>query len=101
MSIPRIWANYKLVEVLRGWSSPPSKPIRSSLTVPDPGGYDRRLPNMGLQWAYKGQRVILFSNLNFDSCRVVAATPSAESAVRATGLAPRRAEDAMPQGGLL
>ena len=101
MSIPEIWTNYKLIEVLRGRSWQPSQPIRSSPTVPYPGDYDRRLPNMGLQWAYKGQRVMLFSNLNFDSCRVVAATPSAESAVRATGLAPRRAEDQMPHGGLL
>lgn len=101
MSVPEIWTNYKLVEVLRGRSSQPAELMRSSQTIPYPSDYDRRLPNMGLQWAYEGQRVILFSGLNFDSCRVVAATPSVLSVIRATEIAPRRLEDQVLLGGLL
>ena len=84
---------YKLIEVLRGRSSKSWESVRGSVTFPHPGDHLQSLPNMGLQWAKAGQKVLLFSNLHFDSCRVVQATPSALSVVRNEIPSPRRAED--------
>jgi len=93
LRVDEIWTNYKLMEVLRGRSSNSWESVRGSATVPYPGDYLRNLPNTGLQWAKAGERVLVFSYLRFDSCRVVVATPSALSAVRNAIPAPRRAED--------
>lgn len=92
------WTNYKLIEVLRGRSSKSWESVRGSVTVPYPGNYRRSLPNMGLQWVEAGERVLVFSNLHFDSCRVVPAKPSGLSVVRNTVPAPRRAEDGQVTG---
>jgi hypothetical protein len=92
------WTNYKLIEVLRGRSSKSWESVRGSVTVPYPGDYQRSLPNMGLQWAKAGERVLVFSNLRFDSCRVVQATPSGLSVIRNAIPAPRRVEDARATG---
>ena len=91
--VDETWTNYELMGVLRGRSSNSWESVRGSATVPYPGDYLRSLPNTGLQWAKAGERVLVFSNLRFDSCRVVLATPSALSAVRNAIPAPRRAED--------
>lgn len=88
-----IGAHYRLIDVVRGRPSKFWESVRASATVPYPGDYGRRLPNTGLQWAKPGQRVLAFSNPNFDSCRLVLATPAALSAVRSAVPAPRRAED--------
>jgi hypothetical protein len=82
-------ANYKLIEVLRGRSSKALEFIKGSST---PGDYRRSLPDMGLELAKSGERMLVFSNLYFDSCRVVQAKPSTLSAVRNAIPAPRRAE---------
>jgi hypothetical protein len=92
--------NYKLLEVLRGRSSMSWDSVKGSPTVPYPGDYQRTLPNRGLQWAKAGERVLAFSNLYCDSCRMVPATLSALSAVRGATLAPRRAEDELALTGL-
>jgi hypothetical protein len=85
--------HYKLVEVLRGHASGSWESVRSMDTVLYPGDYTRRLPNRGLQWTKAGEKVLAFSNLNFDSCRMIRATHSALSKVRDTNPAPRRGED--------
>jgi hypothetical protein len=87
------WTNYKLIEVLRGRSSQSWVSVRGSASIPYPGDHLRSLPNMGPWWTNAGERVLLFSNLQFDSCRVVRATPSALSVVRNAIPARRRAED--------
>jgi len=45
-----------------------------------------------------GERFLFFGGATFDSCRVVRATPSAESAVRNAVAAPRRGEDYSVEG---
>jgi hypothetical protein len=96
--VDEFWTHYKLVEVLRGraWGSWES--VRSSATVLYPGDYRRSLPNMGLRWSKAGERVLAFSNMAFDSCQIVPATPTALSAIRDVVPAPRRAEDELVRG---
>ena len=93
MRVDEVWTNYKPIEVPRGWSSESWESVRSTSTVPDPEDYNRKLPNTGLRWANAGVRVLAFTNLSFDSCRLVVGTPSALSAIRNTARAPRRRED--------
>ncbi len=89
---------YELIEILQGRSSRAWGRVRGSNTIPYPGDYERRMPNMGVREAGAGQRVLAFSNLNFDSCRFVLATPSVEAIVRNTAPAPRPLEDEMALG---
>jgi hypothetical protein len=42
--------------------------------------------------------VLAFSNLTFDSCQIVPATPSVLAAIRNAIPAPRRAEDELVRG---
>lgn len=91
--VGEIWTHYKLVEVLRrrndrDWSS-----VRGRNMIADPTDSSRKLPNQGLQWIERGTQVLAFSNLHFESCRMVVATPSAVAAVKDTRPAARRAED--------
>ncbi len=95
-----IWTHYKFIEDLRGRSSRSWDTVKSRAMVPYPGDYLRTLPNMGLGWTKPGDRVLAFSNLYFDTCRFVAATPTALAAIRDTIPAPRRIEDEIQLGGL-
>jgi hypothetical protein len=47
---------------------------------------------------HTGDRVLFFTNLIFESCQVVPATPSALSVVRTTVPVPKRDEDEIPEG---
>lgn len=93
LRVDEVWTNYELIEMLRGSSLESWTSVRSKITVPYPGDYSRTLANTGLLWAEAGKRVIAFSNLTFDSCRMVPATPSALSSVRNALSSPRRFED--------
>jgi len=96
--VDETWTHYKQIEVLRGRPSMSWESVRSKATVPYPGDYLKTLTNMGLQWAQAGEKVLAFSNLTFDSCQVVPASPSALSAIRNTFPAPRRVEDRLEWG---
>jgi hypothetical protein len=65
---------YKLIEILRGRSSKPVEFIKGGSTAHFPLGYIRS-PDMSLELAKAGERVLVFSNLYFDTCRVVQANP--------------------------
>ena len=91
-------ANYKLIEVLRQRSSKPLESIEGSAKAYFPGNYLRALPDMGTEPAKTGESVLVFSNLYFDSCRVVQAKPSTLLAVRNAIPAPRRLEDELVTG---
>ena len=84
---------YRLVEAVRNGLVGRVMDDPDQDTVPYPGDYSRRLPNRGVKWPNAGQQVVAFSNLHFDSCGTVLATPSALSVVRGTIPAPRRSED--------
>jgi hypothetical protein len=88
-----IQAKYKLIEVLRGGRLDWWNFVRSAATVPYPGDYHRKLPNMGLRSTNAGERLLVFTNFSFDSCQIVPATPSALSAVKNATVARRRSED--------
>lgn len=91
--VTEMTARYKLIEAVRGHFPDVWQRTVISPTVPFPGDYHRRLPNKGLQWAAPGKQVLAFSNVYFDSCPLVLATPSARSVVKNTISAPRRVED--------
>jgi hypothetical protein len=93
-----IVTKYRLVEALRGGFSKDLQSVREQDSVPFPGDYSRRIPNKGLRRASAGDKVLAFSNLNFDSCGIVPATPSALSTMRNAVSAPRRIEDEIVQG---
>jgi len=84
---------YKALEALRGGLSIDLESAWGTDTVPFPGDYTRRIPNKGLRWAKAGERVLAFSNLRFDSCRIIPATSTALSAIKNAAPAPRRIED--------
>jgi hypothetical protein len=89
--------DYRLMEVIRGrpwatmhyrdripWSSDPTadRPDPMASLPPEPG-----------------DRFLYFSGARFDSCQIVPATPSAESAVRTAVPAPKRKEDCIEAVG--
>jgi hypothetical protein len=101
------YINYKLIDVVRGPNTYPSKmrlrwrqnamslseePSRELGTVPF--GLRNPLP----PYPRPGDRLLFFTNLTFESCQLVPATPSALSAVRNTPGAPRLPEDEIPMG---
>jgi len=93
-SVQRIATLYEPVETVKGGVVPKGIwSVWAEDTVPFPGDYRRRLPNRGLRWAIPGERVLAFSNMRFDSCVILPATPSALAAVRSVEAAPRRRED--------
>jgi len=89
---------YEAVEAIAGGLPKGIQSIWAEDTVPFPGDYRRRLPNGGVRSANAGERVLEFSNMRFDSCGIVAATPSALAAVRSVSRAPRRSEDQLVFG---
>lgn len=89
---------YKLVDALRGSFSRNMESVWETDTVPFPGDYARRLTNTGIKSASKGERVLAFSNLSFDSCGIIPATPSAFMTIKNASVAPRRDEDKLIRG---
>jgi hypothetical protein len=77
--------DFRLVEAIRGEPQGPVISVRFSAAIPSLN-------------PKPGERFLFFSGANFDSCRIVPATPSAEAAVRSTTPEPRRIEDAAPIG---
>jgi len=95
--------DYRLARVLRGkfWKDMESVWVEDTIPFPDDylqSDYDRRLPNRGLRWTNKGERVLAFSNGRFDSCGIVPVTPSALAAVQNAETASRRQEDELAFG---
>lgn len=93
LRVNEVWTHYKVIEVLRGRPSDSWESVRSGNTVPYPGDYSRRLPNMASHLDNPGGKVLAFSNIGFDSCRIVPATPSAVSTVRNAIPSAKRVED--------
>lgn len=71
-------AGYRLIAMLRG------RALFAALP-------DAKVPGIS-----SGQRVLAFSGPQFDSCRIVPATPSALAAVQDAPIPVRRAEDEPP-----
>lgn len=104
----RIGTEYRLIGVVRGPASwyasktrlryhdgalwPSEGPSSKARSVPLP------LENSVPPDIRPGDRLLFFTNLTFESCQLVPATPSALSAVRNTPGAPRLPEDQIPMG---
>jgi len=80
-----IATNYRLVETLRGGFSKDLESVWDSDRIAFPGDYNRRLAKTGLRRAGAGTKVLAFSDLSFDSCGIVPATPASLSAVEKCG----------------
>jgi hypothetical protein len=85
--------DFKLIELLRPPRVASLAGVSGRPSVPYPGDYEKQVPNFGPQWAEEGKRILFFSNMNFDSCRMLLASSEALSAARNTSPAPRRTED--------
>jgi hypothetical protein len=95
--------DYKLIKVIRGRTNYPNRlklRYRQTALSPSEGaGMDPfALGNPLSPFHQPGERVLFFTNLTFESCQLVPATPSALSVVRTTLPAPRRDEDEIPEG---
>lgn len=86
--------DFRLTEVLRGRPEGIWTNFRIRQSIPSPADARAQIPNpMAWLRPKAGDRFLYFSGANFDSCRIVPATPSAEAAVRTAVPAPRRPED--------
>jgi len=95
--------DYKLIEVIRGRTDYPTKlRLRHRQTALSPsegtgmGPFGLANPLSPIHKV--GGRVLFFTNLTFESCQLVPATPSALSVVRTTAPAPKFDEDQIPVG---
>jgi hypothetical protein len=89
-----IVTDYRLKEALRGHPEGPWTAIRYRQGIPWMLAPTGQIANpIRPSLPRPGDRFLYFSGATFDSCRIVPATPSAESAVRTTVPAPRRPED--------
>jgi hypothetical protein len=89
-----IVTDYRLKEAVRGHPQGPWTGIRYREGIPWPLSPTGEIANpVGPSVPKPGDRFLYFSGARFDSCRIVPATPSAESAVRTSVPAPRRLED--------
>jgi hypothetical protein len=90
--------SYQLKEVIRGHSDRAQTLVPYRTSIASPLGSTERMSNPLPPSLKAGDRVLAFTGANFDSCQIVPATPSAESAVRSAVPAPRWPEDARPMG---
>jgi hypothetical protein len=89
-----IVTDYRLIAALRGQPQGPWTNIRYRWAIPWPLSPTGEVLNpMRPSYPKPGERFLYFSGASFDSCRIVPATPSAESSVRSAIPAPRRSED--------
>jgi hypothetical protein len=92
--------DYRLKEVIRGRADGPWTGIHYRPAIPSPSSPATEIANpMRPPNPKPGDRFLYFSGARFDSCRIVPATPSAESAVRTAVPASRRQEDEIVPGG--
>jgi hypothetical protein len=83
---------FRLLETIRGDAEKVPLPHRPKSMYPEGYGFwwrkDRFAPSLK-----PGDRVLAFFGADFQSCRTVLATPSAELAVRTAAASPMRQED--------
>jgi hypothetical protein len=90
----QIATDYRLREAIRGQPQGPWTDFLYRYTVPwSLPSRRERLNPIRPSYAKAGEKFLYFSGATFDSCRIVAATPSAESAVRTAKPPPKRSED--------
>jgi len=88
------FTEYRLIEVIRGRADGPWNRIRYHKTIASPLAPGQRIANPATLLPLKtGSRFLYFSGAEYDSCRMVPATPSAESAVRMAVPPAKREED--------
>jgi hypothetical protein len=92
------FTDYELKEAIRGRSSRSWKNVRFQRAVPSPVDPMRTIVNQNWPQQRIGGQVLFFGNLAFDSCRFIAATPSALEIVRKTPVPPKRLEDQIQKG---
>jgi hypothetical protein len=90
--------DYRLKEALLGYAEGPWTGIRRRPTIPWPPAPEGKMGNPA-DFTRAGEPYLYFSGAKFDSCRIVPATPSAETAIRTSTPPPIRIEDAMTFGG--
>ena len=93
------YSDYRVAENLRGNSQRTWNSVRSRDWIPSPTDLTQRIFNLARNTPPgPGNRELMFTNLDFYSCALIPATPSALSIVRGAAQAPRRAEDESVSG---
>ena len=93
------YSDYRVVEKLRGNSQRTWNSVRSRDWIPSPTDPTQRIFNLARNTPPgPGNRELMFTNLDYYSCALIPATPSALSIVRGAAQAPRRAEDESVSG---
>jgi hypothetical protein len=89
-----IVTDYRLREAMLGRAEGPWTDIRHRRMIPWPLSPTGSMLNpMQPLFPKAGERFLYFSGAEFDACRIVPATPSAEAAIRRSVPAPKRIED--------
>jgi hypothetical protein len=89
-----IVTDYRMKEAIRGKPEGPWTGVRHRWTIPSPVTTGGEISNpMQPVYPKRGDQFLYFSGADFDSCRIVPATPSAQAAVRTAMTPPRRIED--------
>jgi hypothetical protein len=98
--LPEIVIDYRLKEIILGHPKGPWTAIHDRQSIPWPSASKGEISNpVRPPHPQPGAKFLYFSGADFDSCRMVPATPSAESAVRTAAPAPKRKRDEVSIGG--
>jgi hypothetical protein len=92
------FTDYKLKEVIRGRDPRHWQHMRFARTIPSPLDPTQRIANQTWPQTKIGSQALFFGNMNFYSCRIIPATPSALEIARKTPVAQKRPEDAIQRG---
>jgi hypothetical protein len=96
------YSDDRVVENLRGNSQRTWNSVRCREWIPSPSDPGHMIFNPARNMLLRpGDRELMFTNLDIDSCAAVPGTPSALSVVRGAVPAPKRAEDELLPGMLL
>jgi len=92
------FTDYTLKEVIRGRGFGSWKNVRFQRTIPSPMDPTQTMANQIWPPTKIGSEVLFFGGLDFYSCRIIPATPSALEIVRKTPTPPKRPEDEIVWG---
>jgi hypothetical protein len=92
------FTDYELKEVIRGRSFGDWKNVRLQRTIPLPGDPMRTMMNQIYPPTKVGSQVLFFGHMDFESCRMIPATPTTLEIVRNTPVPMKRPEDEIQRG---
>jgi len=92
------FTDYKPKEVIRGRDPGHWQNMRFARTIPSPLDPTQRITNQAWPETKIGSQVLFFGNLDFYSCRIIPATPSALEIAHKTPVPQKRPKDEIQEG---